>query len=104
MAQELKCPNCGAGAVAKEGGGLVCTNRECGGSFTFQEGEARLKGVGEYEKLQGKVDKLEAHQAEIDELLGRAKPEEHRIPETLDGTHPDEEDLDQDEDDEEEDW
>ena len=100
--KDLKCPNCGAAAVAKEGGGLVCP--ACGGTFTFQEGEARLTGVGEYDRLKGQVEKLEADQAAIRELLG--KPEE--IPEGRDligACDPPESDEDVDEeDDEEEDW
>lgn len=70
MAKDLKCPNCGVAAIEGETG-LVCP--KCGGTFTFTEGEARLAGVGEYDQLKGRVDAMEAHQAELDELLGRNK-------------------------------
>jgi len=98
MAKELKCPNCGAGAVEKEGGGLVCP--ACGGTFTFREGEARLEGIGEYERLKGKVDQIEAHQAEIDALLGKPPDPTDDPPEdpAKPGQEPD------DDEDDDEDW
>jgi len=56
MATELKCPNCGTPAIPKDGGDCVCAT--CGGTFTFKAGEARLKNVGELDKLQADVDEL----------------------------------------------
>lgn len=70
--KELKCPNCGAVAVPKEDGSCVCP--KCGGTFSFKDGEAHLANVGEYDQLKGKVDQLEAGQAELRELLGKPEP------------------------------
>lgn len=101
MAKELKCPNCGAAAVQKQDGCCVCTNKECGGTFTFKEGEARLAGVGEYEQLKGKVEQIEAHQAEIDELVGRKPKPDEILP---DDPPADPHGNDPEDDEEEEDW
>ncbi len=113
---ELKCPNCGSPALAKEGGKYVCTNIECGATFTFQEGEARLTAVGEYEALRKDVDHIKSRQGEIDKLLGEPDrdPEDDRATserekraevEHLTQGHEDPEgDDEDDEDDDEEDW
>jgi hypothetical protein len=53
MAQ-LKCPNCGADVIAGKDQRMICT--KCGGSFAWQEGDVKLVGVGEYEKLAGVVE------------------------------------------------
>ncbi len=98
MDKELKCPNCSAACVPKEDGSCVCP--KCGGTFHFKEGEAHLVNVGEYSQLAGKVDRLEAGQAELRELLGKpaAPPAD-----PADAADPDEE-PDEIEDDDEEDW
>jgi transcription elongation factor Elf1 len=84
-AADLKCPNCGsAGVAGKQTGELVCS--QCGGTFTFKEGEARLAGLDEYDQLKGKVEQLETHQVETDELLSRMRPKDD---------HPDHEDPDE---------
>ncbi len=101
MAKELHCPNCGAACVPKEDGSTVCPS--CGGTFHFKEGEAHLVDVGEYDRLKGKVNQLEAGQAELRELLGKpaAKPDDPSDPsDPTDPTDPE----DEDEDDDEEDW
>ena len=56
--KELICPNCGPGTKchAKEGGGLVCET--CGGTFRYEAGEAKLKDIGELERLTRDVEDL----------------------------------------------
>jgi DNA-directed RNA polymerase subunit RPC12/RpoP len=111
MAKEYKCPNCGSPTIRKENGEHVCTNKECGGTFVFKEGEAHLTGVGEYEQLAGKVEKLEADQQDLRELLGTPDPapdeplpaddpDDPQPPEDPDGAGA----GDEDDDDDEEDW
>ncbi len=57
MATELKCPNCGSPAAAAEAGKkIVCTS--CGGSFVFEQGEAKLAGVGEIDQIKADVEEL----------------------------------------------
>jgi ribosomal protein S27AE len=97
MAKDLTCPNCGAAAVGKQDGSCVCP--ECGGTFTFQEGEARLAGVGEYDQLKGDVDQLKAGQEELRQLVGPPIP----LPADLADDADDIEDVEV-EDDEEEDF
>jgi uncharacterized Zn finger protein (UPF0148 family) len=101
MGKEYHCPNCGAAAVAKDDGSLVCS--KCGGTFTFQEGEAHLAGVGEYDKLKGDVDQLkgdvEGLKAGKPDKLPPATPDGDPDPETPDEDPNDYEDP-EDEDDE----
>ncbi len=106
--KELKCPNCGATCAAKDDGSCVCA--ACGGSFTFHDGEARLTDIGEYDRLKGRVDAIEAGQADLRELLG--KPAQLPAPgddpadpsEPADDEPPDDEDPEIEDDDDEEDW
>jgi len=94
---DLKCPNCGAAGVAGAGGKTVCP--QCGGSFTFEAGEAHLAGVAEFDQLKGKVEKLEAENAELRKLLPPAesgKPNGETDPHEdaeADGDDPDDEEF-----------
>ena len=55
---ELVCPSCGPGTKchAGEGGKTIC--EACGGSFSFVAGEAKLKDVGELDKIKADVEDL----------------------------------------------
>jgi hypothetical protein len=69
----MECPNCGPGhkLVWKESGDGVCG--VCGG--TFKPGpEPKLVGIGEFDVLKGKVEKLEADNADLRKLLAAGKP------------------------------
>ncbi len=79
MGTELQCPSCGpAGKVhAKADGGLAC--EVCGGTFVFQAGEAKLKDVGELDRVKGDVEQLKEEQRRIQAALakeGRLAPTE----------------------------
>lgn len=69
--KKVKCPNCGTECILKEDGSAVCAG--CGGTFTFQEGEARLAGIGEYDQLKKDVDDIKARQDLIDAVHGPGK-------------------------------
>jgi uncharacterized Zn finger protein (UPF0148 family) len=56
MANELKCPNCGTPAAGKEGVKIVCA--QCGGTFEYTAGEAKLTAVGEIDKIRTDVEEL----------------------------------------------
>lgn len=53
---DYKCPNCG-GPTSKNGDRYVCTG-ECGGSFEFKAGEAKVTNVGEIDALKADVEEL----------------------------------------------
>ncbi len=74
---ELKCPNCG-GPTRRDGDVWHCIG-ECGGSFKFRAGEAKLVGVGEFAKLRETTAALEREVKELREALGR-KPAEPETP------------------------
>jgi uncharacterized Zn finger protein (UPF0148 family) len=58
--KELSCPSCGPGTKthAGEDGKIICEN--CGGTFVFETGEAKLKDVGQLERLRQDVEDLKA--------------------------------------------
>mgnify|MGYP001159233646 CR=1 FL=1 len=56
------------GAVGVAGANDTYACPSCGGSFTFATGEAKLKDVGELDKLKEKLDR---HDADLDELKKR---------------------------------
>jgi len=88
---ELHCPNCGTGGTPDSKGRVICS--QCGGRFRFVAGEAKLDGVGEFDKLQKRVDDLEARLAE------RKPPKPDETPDPADPD--DDDDLDDDDDDDE---
>jgi hypothetical protein len=64
--KELQCPNCGPGTKTHQSEqGTVC--EQCGGTFTFAAGEAKVKEVG-------RLDQLEADLQEIKERLPASTP------------------------------
>lgn len=95
MATELKCPNCGTAATGEPGVKIVCTR--CGGTFEFVAGEAKLKGVGEVDRLK---ETVEQHDVDLREI-------KERLPASASAADPPEDELDvatdEDEDDEEDD-
>jgi hypothetical protein len=74
MAKELDCPNCGPGhkLVPKANGDGVCAT--CNGTFTPGP-EPKLVAIGEFDEMKGRVDKLEADNAELRALLGKPADE-----------------------------
>jgi hypothetical protein len=56
--KELSCPSCGPGTKchAGESGKVICEN--CGGTFEYEAGEAKLKDVGQLERVTKDVDDL----------------------------------------------
>jgi uncharacterized Zn finger protein (UPF0148 family) len=69
---DRKCPNCGAGCAAGSDGAYACG--ACGGSFTFQAGEAKLTGVGELDRLRDTVKQHGEDLAEIKKSLPASRP------------------------------
>jgi len=69
---DLKCPGCGAKSVAGQDGRRICP--ECGGSFEFVAGEAKLAGVAEFDQLKKTVDDQAAEISALKEQLGQAEP------------------------------
>lgn len=74
-AKGFKCPNCGSPAKPTEGGKHVCTNAGCGAVFHVDQGEGRLDGAVDLDKLRKDVDQVKSHQDELDELLNRGQIE-----------------------------
>jgi len=68
MAEKMRCPNCGAGVIADKDGRLVCP--ECGGSFAWQNGKAKLTDVAEFDKIKTDVGKLGESVEQIKTHLG----------------------------------
>ena len=66
--EQLKCPNCGVAGHAKADGSVVCP--QCGGTFTFKAGEAKLADVGEFDRTKAKVAEHDADLKAIKEQLG----------------------------------
>ena len=71
--QELKCPNCG-GATKAEGDKHICLG-PCGGSFKFRDGDAKLVGVGEFEKLRTELDETKEEVKALREQIGGVEPD-----------------------------
>jgi len=70
--RKMRCPNCGAGVSAPgQDGKIVCG--ECGGSFVWQDGKARLAGVGELDKLREDVTGLQETMNEIQARLPKPR-------------------------------
>jgi uncharacterized Zn finger protein (UPF0148 family) len=98
--QQLKCPNCGSAVTVKADGTAVCGT--CGGSFSWQAGEAKLEGVGELDALKADVDELKKRlpastpaqepATDPDREWPEKDPDDYRDPD------PDAEDDDEDED------
>lgn len=79
--QELKCPNCGPGTKThKSEKGIVC--EQCGGTFTFIAGEAKLKEIGELDKVKADVEELKQRlpastpAADVEEAQKTEEPED----------------------------
>lgn len=68
MATELKCPNCGMAAAAGAKGRIVCAG--CGGTFEFVEGEHRLAGIGQFDKL---TEQMKGLNERLDKLEGATR-------------------------------
>jgi uncharacterized Zn finger protein (UPF0148 family) len=94
MAKELKCPNCGAAAVPKEDGSLVCPT--CGGTFTFKEGEARLAKAGEFDQVKADIEELKKR-VPAGDALPPVGPDPGHV--TDDGDLAEDDDEEEDEDD-----
>lgn len=73
MAKELNCPSCGPDhkLIRKTNGDVVCGN--C--NTTFELGtEPKVVAIGEYEALKGRLAKVEADYAKLNELVAAGKP------------------------------
>lgn len=68
---DLKCPNCGTVAAGSEGK-IVCAT--CGGTFEFVAGEAKLKDIGEVDRIKKTVERHDADLAEIKQRLPASSP------------------------------
>ena len=53
MSKEMRCPNCLERVQVKGDGSAVCA--ACGGTFRFEEGQAKLAGVSEFDTLKKTV-------------------------------------------------
>jgi hypothetical protein len=75
MASDLQCPSCGpAGKIhPKQDGSMAC--EVCGGTFVFQAGEAKLKDIGELDRLKTDVEDIKGSVSRLAEKLG-----DHREP------------------------
>jgi len=92
---DLKCPCCGTPGVPGEGGKVVCS--QCGGTYTFIAGEAKLTGVAEFDQLKKTVESQAAELDALKKQLGQGTPNGEK-----DGDSPAEvAELDDDEEDEE---
>jgi uncharacterized Zn finger protein (UPF0148 family) len=93
MATELKCPNCGTpAAIGKEGVKIVCS--QCGGTFEYSAGEAKLTAVGEIDKIRTDVEELKQR---LPASVPAAQPPEDPSA-TPDSPFDDDEDLTEDDD------
>jgi hypothetical protein len=91
--KELICPNCGPGTKTHAGAGDKIVCEQCGGSFVFVAGEAKLKQMGELDQIK---TTLADHEAAIKGLQGQP-PVPPRPDDPEDG---EDEELSEDEDDE----
>ena len=86
---DLKCPNCSGPVVAGKEGEMVCTSAACGGRFVWKDGDRKLAGVGDFDKLRGDVDQLRSDFAS----LKGAQPADPEKPAKPAETADDEDDL-----------
>lgn len=63
----MRCPNCAAKVTTDEGGLSHCS--ECGGSFRYEAGRAKLAGVGKIDALEKEVAGMKSTLDEIKQRL-----------------------------------
>jgi uncharacterized Zn finger protein (UPF0148 family) len=91
---DRKCPNCGTVGIPGKDDSYACPS--CGGTFTFEAGEAKLQTVGELDELR---DKVKAHDADIAEFR-KVLPASSPAADPEEPTDPDDESDEEDDDEE----
>jgi len=64
---DMRCPNCAAKVAVKSNGECVCA--ECGGTFQWKAGDAKLTGAADWDAVKSELAEIRKSNAELRALL-----------------------------------